>query len=84
MGERPEGTTLERENKEKNYCPKNCKWATVKEQNNNKGNNRCFIYKGMEKTIAEWAEWAGLTYDTLWFRIRNNWSLERALNEPPF
>jgi hypothetical protein len=82
MGERPEGTTLDRKNKEKNYCPSNCRWATVKEQNNNKGNNRTFIYKGMEKTIAEWAEWAGLTYDTLWFRIRNNCSLEKALNTP--
>lgn len=36
MGERPKGLTLERINNDGNYEPNNCKWATYKEQNNNK------------------------------------------------
>ncbi len=36
MGEMPKGLTLERVNNNDNYTPKNCKWATWKEQNNNK------------------------------------------------
>ena len=36
MGPKPIGLTLERKNNEKGYSPSNCKWATQKEQANNR------------------------------------------------
>jgi len=40
MGERPDGTTLDRKSVNGNYTPSNCRWATDSEQQNNRRNSK--------------------------------------------
>ena len=72
--------TIERIDVNGNYEPSNCKWATMKEQQNNKRNNHLVTYKGITKTIAEWSEEKGIKYGTLYARLtRYHWDVETAL-----
>ena len=48
--------TLDRIDVNGNYCPKNCRWATQKEQNLNKRTTVRIEYNGEFKTESEWAD----------------------------
>lgn len=71
--------TIDRIDVNGDYCPENCRWVPMKVQNNNRRNNHLLTYKGKTMTVAEWARETGIKPGTLYDRLYNGWSTERAL-----
>lgn len=82
MGSRPRGFDIDRRDNNGPYSPGNCRWVTRQRNlNNRRGNNRV-EFRGVTKTVAEWAADVGMHEETLRRRILNGWSAERALTTP--
>lgn len=83
MGPKGQGMTLERVDNNKGYSPENCQWATMTQQARNRSNNRALTHEGVSRSLAEWAEVAGLPYSVLYSRINcYGWDLHRAIQTP--
>lgn len=86
VGERPSPDhSLERIDNDLGYFPENVRWATRKEQCNNKSNNLWVRYRGVEMKLHEAVAAAGgrVTVDTARHRIKEErWPIAAALETP--
>lgn len=73
------GLTIDRINVNGDYEPDNCRWATIREQNNNKRNTIFILAYGQMRTISEWSDITGIEYITIYNRIRHGYIGEQAL-----
>lgn len=75
--------TIERKDYNKNYCPENCEWITMEQQQRNKSSNRTITYNGETMILVEWAEKLGIPYKVLCARINDKgYTFEEAINMP--
>lgn len=82
MGERPEGTSLDRIDSTLGYCKENCRWADIYTQNRHARRRRMVSYKGRAMPTVEWAKELGVDPGALYNRIQRGWSDSDIISKP--
>jgi hypothetical protein len=71
MGKKPSiELTLGRKDNDGNYGPENCRWETDEQQRRSRSDNHWIEYNGRRMIVADWANFFGLSWDTMGYLIK--------------
>jgi hypothetical protein len=73
--------SIDRKDVNGNYCKENCRWATDKEQGDNKQNSIKIEFNGKIQTLNQWSKETGLSKACIKERLKRGWTIEKALTQ---
>ena len=74
--------TIDRIDVNGDYCSENCRWATIKQQAQNKRNSHYITINGDEKCLAEWLRYFKTTRGCFHRRVKSGMDEITALKMP--
>jgi hypothetical protein len=84
MGQPPfEKASIDRIDGNKGYSPDNCRWASYKEQGNNRRTNRWVEIDGVRKTVQQWSDVSQIGPKTILYRLNRGIPPREAVFTPP-
>lgn len=83
MGQKPDETTLDRKDVNKDYSPRNCRWATIHEQANNKTSTVWVTIQGKRMSMRNACNLLNISYSMVKQRVKKlGWPIEMAIEIP--
>lgn len=82
MGDRPEGTSLDRIDGKGSYEPGNCRWATKQQQMQNKSDNRNYTVRGVSACLTELCRHFNVDFWRTRARLDDGWNVDKAFFQP--
>lgn len=81
MGARPSKMyTLDRINNDGDYCPENCRWATITQQANNKQKSVIIYYAGKRVYLKKLCQILGLNYSRVAHQIQKGFDINTIIS----